>query len=186
MDAMKLLLERTSAVKVQEPGPTQEELDTILRSALRAPDHGRLRPWHFIVITGEGRARLGSLFAKSLSVRDPTATTEMLERERQKALRAPAIVVVVARLKSGDKIPDVEQFVSAGAAAEHIMLAAQALAYGAMWRTGAPAYDERVKEGLGLRTDDLIIGFIYIGTSAVVPPEVPRPELDDFVTRWRD
>ncbi|HWP87307.1 MAG TPA: nitroreductase family protein, partial [Burkholderiales bacterium] len=66
MDAMKLLLERTSAVKVQEPGPTQEELDTILRSALRAPDHGRLRPWHFIVITGEGRTRLGSLLAESL------------------------------------------------------------------------------------------------------------------------
>jgi nitroreductase len=63
MDAMKLLLERTSAVKVQEPGPTKEELDTILRSALRAPDHGRLRPWHFIVITSEGRARFGRLLA---------------------------------------------------------------------------------------------------------------------------
>jgi nitroreductase len=185
MDAMNLLLERTSAVKVQEPGPTQEELDTILRSALRAPDHGRLRPWHFIVITGEGRARLGSLLAESLRVREPTATREMLEREQQKALRAPAIVVVVARIKSGDKIPDVEQIVSAGAAAEHIMLAAHALAYGAMWRTGAPAYDERVKEALGLRADDLILGFIYIGTSAVVPPEVLRPELAEFVTRWR-
>ncbi|HYK13724.1 MAG TPA: nitroreductase [Burkholderiales bacterium] len=186
MDAMKLLLERTSAVKVQDPGPTQEELDTILRSALRAPDHGRLRPWHFIVITGEGRARLGSLLAESLRVREPTATREMLEREQQKALRAPAIVVVVARIKSGDKIPDVEQIVSAGAAAEHIMLAAQALAYGAMWRTGAPAYDARVKEGLRLRAGDVIIGFIFIGASVVVPPELPRPELDDFVTRWRD
>ena len=90
-----------------------------------------------------------------------------------------------ARIKSGDKIPDVEQIVSAGAAAEHIMLAAQALAYGAMWRTGAPAYDERVKElrTPGRRSDHWLY---YIGTSAVVPPEVPRPELDDFVTRWRD
>ena len=50
MDAMKLLLERVSAVKLQEPGPSAEELDTILRTALRAPDHGRLRPWRFIVI----------------------------------------------------------------------------------------------------------------------------------------
>ncbi|MDB5807937.1 MAG: nitroreductase [Betaproteobacteria bacterium] len=185
MDAMKLLLERASAVKVQEPGPKKEELDAILRSALRAPDHGRLRPWHFIVITGEARARFGNLLAESLRIREPAATPEMLERERHKALRAPAIVVVVARVKPGDKIPDVEQIVSAGAAAEHIMLAAQALAYGAMWRTGAPAYDERVKEGLGLRTDDVIIGFIHIGTPAVVPPELARPQLDDCVTRWQ-
>src|SRR5258705_10433859 len=152
MDALKLLLERTSAVKVQEPGPTKEELDTILRSALRAPDHGRLRPWHFIVITGEGRTRFGNLLAEALRFREPAATREMLEREQNKALRAPVVVVVVARIKSGDRIPAVEQIVSAGAAAEHIMLAAQALAYGAMWRTGAPAYDERVKEGLQPRT----------------------------------
>jgi nitroreductase len=186
MDAMKLLLERTSAVKVQEPGPTREELDAMLSSALRAPDHGRLRPWHFIVITGEGRARLGRLLAESLSVREPAATPEMLEREQRKALRAPVIVVVVARIKSGDKIPAVEQIVSAGAAAEHIMLAAQALGYGAMWRTGAPAYDERLKEGLGLRTDDAIIGFIYIGTPAAALPAFSRPALDDLVTRWQE
>jgi len=186
MDAMKLLLERTSAVKVQEPGPTQEELDTILRSAVRAPDHGRLRPWHFIVITGEARVRFGSLLAESLKAREPTATLEMLEREQHKALRAPVVIVVVARIKTGDKIPDVEQIVSAGAAAEHIMLAAQALGFGAMWRTGAPAYDERVKEGLRLQADDAIVGFIHIGTPAVVPPELPRPELNDVVTRWQD
>jgi nitroreductase len=119
-------------------------------------------------------------------VRDPAATQEMLERERHKALRAPVVVVAVARIKSDDKIPDVEQIVSAGAAAEHIMLAAQALGYGAMWRTGAPAYDSRVKEGLQLRVADAIIGFIYIGTPAVVPPESSRPGLDDVVTRWQE
>ena len=186
MDAMKLLLERASAVKVQVPGPTKEELDTILRGALSAPDHGRLRPWHFIVITGEGRTRFGRLLAESLSVREPAATREMLEREQHKALRAPVIVVVVARIKSGDKIPDVEQIVSAGAAAEHIMLAAQALGYGAMWRTGAPAYDEHVKAGLRLRTDDVIVGLIHIGTPAVVPPALSRLELEEFVARWQD
>ena len=185
MDAMKLLLERASAVRVQEPGPTQEELDTILRSALRAPDHGRLRPWHFIVISGEARARFGTLLAESLSAREPDATQEKLDRERQKALRAPVICVVVARIKSSDKIPDVEQIVSAGAAAEHIMLAAQALGYGAMWRTGAPAYDARVKEGLRLQASDAIIGIIYIGTPAMAPHELPRPEPGEFVTRWQ-
>ena len=185
MDAVKLLLARASAVKVQEPGPTQEELDTILRSALRAPDHGRLRPWHFIVISGEERARFGVLLAKSLKAREPDATQETLDREQLKALRAPVILVVVARIKPSDKIPDVEQIVSAGAAAEHIMLAAQALDYGAMWRTGAPAYDARVKEGLRLEAGDAIIGIIYIGTPAVAARELSRPNLGDFVTRWR-
>lgn len=185
MDAVKLLLERASAVKLQEPGPTQEELDTMLRGALRAPDHGRLRPWHFIVISGEARARFGMLLAGSLKARVPDATREMLDREQQKALRAPVILVVAARLKPSEKIPEVEQIVSAGAAAEHIMLAAQALGYGAMWRTGEPAYDAHVKEGLRLQASDAIIGIIYIGTPAVTPRESPRLELNDFVTRWQ-
>ena len=185
MDAMKLLLERASAIRLQDPGPTEEELDTMLRSALRAPDHGRLRPWHFIIISGEARARFGALLAESLQAREPGATQETLERERQKALRAPVILVVAARIKPGAKIPEVEQVISAGAAAEHIMLAAQALGYGAMWRTGAPAYDARVKEGLRLAATDAIIGIIYIGTPGMTPREQPRPELADFVTRWQ-
>ena len=185
MDAVKLLLERASAVKLQEPGPTPEELETILRSALRAPDHGRLRPWHFIVIAGEERQRFGVLLADALKGREPGATQETLDRERQKALRAPVILIVAACIKATDKIPEVEQIVSAGTAAEHIMLAAQALGYGAMWRTGAPAYDARVKEGLRLQAGDAIIGIIYIGTPAATPREMPRPELGDFVTRWQ-
>jgi nitroreductase len=185
MDAVKLLLERASAVRLQEPGPTREELDTMLRSALRAPDHGRLRPWQFIVISGDDRARFGTLLAEALKVRAPDATPEMLDREQQKALRAPVIVVVVARIKPSEKIPEVEQIVSAGAAAEHIMLAAQALGYGAMWRTGEPAYDARVKEGLGLQATDAIISITYIGTPVMAPRELPRPELGDFVTHWQ-
>jgi nitroreductase len=185
MDAVKLLLERASAVKLQEPGPTQEELDTMLRSALRAPDHGRLRPWHFIVISGDERARFGLLLTEALKAREPGATQETLDREQQKALRAPVIVVVAARIKPSATIPEVEQIISAGTAAEHIMLAAQALGYGAMWRTGAPAYDARVKEGLRLQASDAIISIMYIGTPAVAPRESPRLELGDFVTRWQ-
>ena len=184
MDAMKLLLERASAVQLKDPGPTQEELDTMLRTALRAPDHGRLRPWHFVVISGEERARFGALLADSLKAREPGASPDMLERERQKALRAPVILIVAGRVKPSDKIPEVEQIISAGAAAEHVMLAAQALGYGAMWRTGAPAYDARVKEGLQLQPSDAIIGIIYIGTPGMAARESPRPDLGDFVTRW--
>lgn len=184
MDAMKLLLERASAVKVTEPGPSSEELDAILRAALRAPDHGRLRPWRFIVIEGAQRERFGQLMAECLKGRDPNAAPETIAREKQKALRAPVILVVATVVKPSEKIPEVEQIVSAGAAAEHIMLAVQALGYGAMWRTGAIAYDARMKAGLGLKANDAIVGFIYIGKPAAPPAETPRPQLKDFVTRW--
>lgn len=185
MDALELLLGRESAVKLAEPGPGEEALETIFRSALRAPDHGRLRPWRFIVIAREKRERFGDVLAESLRLRQPDATPVMLERERGKALRAPLIVVVAARVTPSDKIPEVEQLISAGTAAQNIMLAAHALGYGAMWRTGQPAYDAGVKRALGLEPADAIIGFLYIGTRGGGPSPVARPEPADFVSVWR-
>ena len=185
MDALKLLLGRDSAVRLQEPGPGDEALEAIFQSALRAPDHGRLRPWRFIVIVGDKRARFGEVLAESLLSRQPQATPDMLARERQKPLRAPVIVVVAARTQANDKIPEVEQIISAGAAAQNIMLAVHAQGYGAFWRTGEPAYDIGVKRALGLEPTDAIIGFIYIGTRVGGPSPLPRPVTEEFVTTWR-
>lgn len=185
MDALELLLSRESAVRLQEPGPGEEALDVILKSALRAPDHGRLRPWRFVVIPHDKRARFGDVLADSLRLRQPEATPEMLNRERQKALRAPLIVVVAARTTPNDKIPEVEQIISAGAAAQNVMLAAHAQGYGAMWRTGQPAYDAGIKRALGLASSDAIIGFIYIGTRVGASSPLPRPVAGDLVTTWR-
>lgn len=185
MDALELLLGRDSAVRLQEPGPGDEALDVIFQSALRAPDHGRLRPWRFVVIPRDKRPRFGDLLAESLRSRQPDATREMLERERHKALRAPVIVVVAARARPNDKIPEVEQIISAGAAAQNIMLAAHAQGYGAMWRTGQPAYDAGVKQALGLEPTDAIIGFIYIGTRVGGSSPLARPVAAEFVTTWR-
>lgn len=184
MDALELLLGRDSAVRLQEPGPGEQALDVIFKSALRAPDHGRLRPWRFVVIPHDKRTRFGDVLADSLRSRWPDATPEMLNRERQKALRAPVIVVVAARTQPNDKIPEVEQIISAGAAAQNIMLAAHAQGYGAMWRTGQPAYDAGIKQALGLDPDDAIIGFIYIGTRVGGSSPAARPVTDDFVTTW--
>ncbi|HET9664499.1 MAG TPA: nitroreductase [Burkholderiales bacterium] len=182
---MELLLSRDSAVRLEPPGPDAAALDNIFRAALRAPDHGRLRPWRFVVIPEERRQRFGDVLAASLQQRDPDVAPETLARERQKALRAPVIVVVAARLKRSEKIPELEQIVSAGAAAQNVMLAVHALGYGAMWRTGAPAYDPAVKQALGLEAADTIIGFIYIGTRAGGASPVSRPVPEDFVSVWR-
>ncbi len=185
MDALELLLGRESALKLASPGPSEDDLDVMFQSALRAPDHGRLRPWRFVVVPEEKRERFGELMADCLRREDATASADMLQRERDKALRAPVIVVVAAHINRGHKIRDVEQLVSAAAAAENIMLAANARGFGAMWKTGAPAYDATVKQALGLDTNDDIVGFIYVGTQVGGGSPAARPVVRDLVSVWQ-
>lgn len=185
MDAIELLLTRESALKLEAPGPTQDELDRMLETAVRAPDHGRLRPWRFVVIPTEQRARFGDVMADCMQRRDPKASADALQRERDKAMRAPVIVVAAARMQKGHRIPESEQFASAAAAAQTIMLAAPALGYGAMWKTGDPAYDSGVKQDLGLSADDEIIGFLYIGKQVGGGSPAARPAMRDLVSVWQ-
>jgi nitroreductase len=148
----------------------------MLDAAMRAPDHGKLRPWRFLVLRGDARARFGALMAESLKRRDPTAPPPLLEKERVKPLRAPLIVVVAAEIVEGHKIPAVEQLLAAGAAAQNLQLAAHALGFGAVWRTGAPAYDPFVKQALGFKVSDAIVGFMYLGTPDVHASAAPAPD----------
>lgn len=184
MDAIDLLLTRESAVKLQAPGPSPEDLDRIFAAAVRAPDHGRLRPWQFVVIDEDQRGAFGDLMADSMVRRDPNAPAEALQRERAKAFRAPCIVAVAAKVQRGHKIPEIEQLASASAAAQTIMLAVPALGYGAVWKTGTPAYDPMVKIALGLSAEDEILGFLYIGTQTAGALPQPRPDARDYVTHW--
>jgi nitroreductase len=185
MGALELLHTRESAKKLQDPPPTEDALKAIFAAAVRAPDHGQLRPWRFIVIRGDARVRFGDVMAESRRLQAPQMSAEALRREREKALRAPVIVVVAARIQPEARIPQIEQILSAGAAAQNIMLAAHALGYGAMWKTGEPAYDDYVKEALGLKPIDAIVGFIYLGTRAGGPSPVARPGAEPFVQEWQ-
>ncbi len=186
MEALDLMLSRESALRLEAPGPSSEDLDKIFASAVRAPDHGRLRPWHFVVINEAQRSGFGELLADSLRRREPEASEGALQREREKAFRSPVIVVVAAKVRRGDKIPEIEQIASAAAAAQTIMLAAPALGFGAVWKTGNPAYDPAVKMALGLAAEDDIIGFLYLGTRVGGASPVPRPLAKDFVTTWAE
>lgn len=185
MQAIDALLERRSAKTLTAPAPDGGALELLLECAARAPDHGRLRPWRFIVIRGAARERLGELMADQLRRKLPDASAETLQRERQKALRAPLIIVVAAVCNAEAKIPAIEQVLAAGAAAQNMMLAAPALGFGAMWKTGDAAYDATVKLALGLAAGDAIVGFLYLGTAPAdaVPPPV-RTQWQDRVTYW--
>ena len=156
----------------------------IFESAVRAPDHGRMRPWRFIVIKGDARGSFGDLLAGHLCRTKSSSTDEALQRERQKAFRAPMIVVVAAIVTPEGKIPAIEQILSAGAAAQNMLHAAFALGFNGMWKTGGPAYDEQVKEALGLHARDAIVGFLYLGTDPEGPGSFARPDWRGFVRNW--
>ena len=184
MHALELLRTRYSAVKVGGPPPSAEAVQALLESAARVPDHGRLRPWRLLLIEGDARRALGEVLAAGLSQRNPSASAEALGRERERALRAPLIIVVATRADRSARIPLIEQIVSAGAAAHSIMLAAFAQGLGAMWRTGEPAYDHVVKSALGIGPDDLIVGFIYVGRDIGGLPSRPQPTVQEFAHYW--
>jgi nitroreductase len=166
MDAIEALNSRSTPKTYGGVAPTKEHIAIVLQAAVRAPDHGRLRPWRFMLIEGDQRRKLGDLLAASALRRVPGLSAGDLERERGKALRAPLIIVVACRIVPGTKVPAIEQLMAAGAAAQNILLALHALGYVAAWKTGEAAYDTEVKKSLGLAADDHIVGFIYTGSSA--------------------
>jgi len=181
-EVVESIISRASAVTLKEPGPSADDLRLILRAGTRAPDHGKLQPWRFVVIEGSARDRLGDLMAERLKARMPNAEAIELKRERDKVFRAPTIVAVAAKI-TGEKIPAIEQQSATAAAAQNIILAAHALGYGTMWKTGDPAYDDVVKQFLGLEPADVVVGFVYLGTADVMPKNVRETKLDEVIIR---
>ncbi len=183
MDALTLLHERVSMPLLEAPGPSAEQLEQIFTAAVRAPDHGALKPWRFLLIEGDDRRALGELFTRAARSDDPELPEERLQKTAGKPLRAPSIIVVIAKGLEHPKVPVLEQQVSAGCCAQNMILAAHALGLGAMWRTGGMAYHPVVHSGLGLSAEETIIGFIYLGTP-VRERRVPKLDSASFVTRW--
>ncbi len=185
MDLITALQARTSCPKLHEPGPSEAQLEVMFRCALRAPDHGLLRPWRYLVFRGEARRALGELLVAAERERHPAATAEALEKVRQNPLRAPLVIACVAVIDPAHpKIPRIEQVASMAAAVQNLQLAAMALGFGAMWRTGPLASDVRVKEGLGVASADEIVAFLYVGTPAAEPKPHAPLAVQDFVTTW--
>lgn len=183
MDALTALHTRISVAKVTEPAPSQEQLAVMFKAAMRAADHGLLRPWKFLVIEGDRREDFGKLM-RDFALESKPELSDLDQRNIiNKALRAPTIIVAVASIKASAKIPEVEQLLSAGAAAQMLVTAAYAQGLGAIWRTGAVAFSKTMHEGLQLSASDKIIGFVYVGTPSMQKPLV-APDYQDYVTHW--
>ncbi len=184
MDALKALHTRVSAPRLGGDPPDDETLEKIFKAALRAPDHGLLRPWRFLVVRGDDRRTLGELFAQAAADDDPDIDEAALDRARQKPFRAPMIVIAISRLTSHPKVPEVEQIVSTGAAIQNMMVAAYALGVGAMWRTGGMAYHPVVTGGLGLESNERIVGYVYLGRVEGRVKRLRDLDVDEFFRNW--
>lgn len=185
-DAIELLKTRRS-VKPREmtgPGPSPAELETILTIGARVPDHGKLAPWRFIVFEGDARMRAGEVIARVFSRKNPGAAAANIEVEKRRLTDAPLVIGIVSFTRPHPKVPAFEQELSAGASAMNIVTAASALGYGACWLTGWFAFDRDVLDGLGLKADEKLAGFVHIGTPTKPSEDRPRPALSEIVTRF--
>lgn len=183
MSILEALHTRSSIGKLAEPHPQGESLAAILNAAVRANDHQRLRPWKFLVIEGAAREKLGAIFVAAALAKTPDLTAEQQADIASKTLRAPQIIVVVATVREHPKVPDIEQLLSAGGAAQLIMAAAHALDFAGIWRTGDMAYNLLVRERLGLEVSDQIVGFLYLGT-AQAAKRLAEIDYRDYTVVW--
>ncbi|MEL7535785.1 MAG: nitroreductase [Pseudomonadota bacterium] len=182
------MLKRRSvlAAAMTEPGPDDAALDAILRVATRVPDHGKLEPWRIQVLRKPAQRALAEVYRQAFSSANPAATDAQIRAAETRLTRSPLLLVVSCRLRPEkfDKVPAIEQHLSAGAVCSHILIAAGALGYAAQWLTGGPAYDDAVKAALGLTADTTIAGFVHLGSVTEPPRERPRPELGNIVSEW--
>jgi len=180
-EALDLLLQRHSPWPLTDPAPSAQDLDLVFQAALRAPDHGQLQPWRFIAIRGDARIALGEVFARAARQRDPE---EDGERFRNKAMAAPLLIALCARVLAPHKIPESEQVLAVGAAAMNMLNALHLLGYGGFWATGLNSYDPRVQHALGLGEADRLLGFLYVGTAKEATRAPERSAPDAFVREW--
>jgi nitroreductase len=186
-NALDTLLSRRSvpALQLREPGPSPQQVDAAIDAALRAPDHGGLRPWRFVLIQGAARARLSQLFVQRMQQREPPAPPGKIEKARSMPLTAPLVIAVAAHLQPDHKVPELEQLLASGAGVMNLLNAFHAQGFGAVWLTGPNAYDPEIGKALGFEAAERCLGFVYVGSK---PPAgnapIQRPERAAFVRAW--
>ena len=185
MDTLQAIQTRHSIGKVKTDAVPRDVIEKLLNAAVQAPNHYEVRPWRFVVLTGNGRNQLGEVMAQSFKARFPQLADEALNKERAKPLRAPVLIAVGVDKPTESKVLEIENICATAAACENILLAAHALGLAAQWRTGDAARDPNVKKFLGFAEDQHILAFLYIGYSEIIPDSAPRPGFEDR-TVWME
>lgn len=176
---------RKSANKLflSDPGPTEDELHQLLNIAVRVPDHRKMSPWRFITFQGEARLDFGKALAR-IAGSKPNAESRDVVEAAGLLLRAPTVVAVVSSPVDDGRTPVWEQELSAGALCYNLLLAANASGWGGVWLSEWISYSREVDALLGLKENERLAGFIYIGTATAQPQERIRPDLSAIVSAW--
>ncbi len=176
----------TPSLQLGEPGPDAATVLRMLHSAVRVPDHGKLVPFRFIAIEGQARHALGDMLAARALQRDPQVPATAVDKDRSRFSHAPLVLAVIARLHPDNpKVPEIEQWMTAGSVCFALLQAAQALGFGAQWLTGWAAFDADIAATLGLGGHEHVAGFIHIGTPKIDVPERERPDPAALLTHWQ-
>lgn len=186
MSFIELLATRRSVMArdMIAPGPSDEQVTTILQAGHRVPDHGKLGPWRFVVFQGDARAQFGEKLAAIYAADNPDATEKLLQFQAETLTRAPLVIAVISTAEEHVKIPLWEQVLSAGAACQNMLLAATAMGFGSQWITEWYSYHPQVRQLLGLAEHHQVAGFLYFGSFAEKPEERVRPSLEERVQYW--
>ena len=185
MDIFEAINTRHSIKKLKADSLPRDVIEKLLDAGNQAPNHYKVRPWRFFVLTGSGRNKLGDVMAASQHDRLPDVPPEGLDKTRALPLRAPVVIAVGIDKPIEPKVIELENYSAASAACENILLTAHGLGLGAIWRTGDWARDAKVKEFFGLTTDQYIVGFIYVGHPEIAGEPVVRPSFEDR-TVWME
>ncbi len=166
------------------PGPDGAQRTAILAAAAAAPDHGQLLPWRFIEVPDTQRARLAQAFADALLARDPAASAQDMEQAREKAHRAPWLLLAVCRTRGGDpEVPPQERVLSAGAAIQNMLLLATAMGLGSGLTSGKALSSPALRTLFGLTADEDALCFINIGHVREARKPRPRPPVEAYFSR---
>lgn len=179
MDALELLLNRRSAAKLEAPAPEGKALENIIRAGLRAPDHANLTPWRFVIAHGRGLQKLSDILVKAAVAEN--SEEAVVTKLKNAPFRAPMVITVIAKVTPHDKVPPLEQHLSAGCAVQAMQMAAVAQGYQGIWRSGHWMFHPDVHQAFGLEGEDEIVGFLYLGTPTTTPMNAPERELSQFV-----
>jgi len=187
METIEAIRTRRSIGKVKQEPVARETIERILDAAVWAPNHRMTEPWRFFVLTGEGRSKLGGALARIALAEetDPNSADSGAKAEaaRGKAFRAPVIIAAAVTPSDRKGVIELEEYGAVYAGIQNILLAAHDFGLGAVWRTGEPCYHPVMNESFGLRPQDKMLGFVYLGVPDMVPPQVRRERAENK-TEW--
>jgi nitroreductase len=175
---------RVSCSRLCEPAPDSETLKRLFEASIRVPDHMHLRPWRFLSVQGEALHKLGALFAKAAKLNTPSLSEEELQQKADKALRAPLIIVGICNYDEHEKVPEIEQQISTGCILHNLGLGLRSLGFASVWRTGDFAFEEHIKTGLGLSSQESIVGYLYVGSAEGKEKTLKPLDVDNYLSDW--